>query len=320
MKIAFFWTPVFAADILSGILAFSEIEVFLVVSQPDMPVGRKQELFKTPVKQVALEKGIPVLQPESLKSDLALKTGLRSLNLDFIVVVAYGKIIPKYILDIPKYGCINIHGSILPKYRWASPVQECLKNGDTETWLTTMYMSKAMDEGDILKIAKFQVDKDDNTEDIFQKFVHIGPDLLRKTLQNIISGELHWTPQDHSQATYCSKISKEQGEIFFQKQTAQEIYNLFRAYTPWPGIYTYFEGKRFVIEKCCFSDIWDFEKNYWWALLIWNCIKINKQNYWIICADNRFLVITQVKLEGKNSMDMQSFVNGNKRVLDTLFS
>ena len=116
-RIAFFGTPQFAADILSGILHFSDIETVLVVSQPDMPVGRKQELLPTPVKQIALENGITVLQPESLKRDRSLETGLKSLHLDFIVVVAYGKIIPKYILDIPKYGCVNIHGSILPKYR-----------------------------------------------------------------------------------------------------------------------------------------------------------------------------------------------------------
>ncbi len=247
MKIAFFGTPQFAADILSGTLAFPEIEICLVVSQPDMPVWRKQELLATPVKQKALENEVAILQPESLKKNKMFQEHLKTLGLDFIVVVAYGKIIPKSILDIPKYGCLNIHGSILPKYRGASPVQEALKNGDRETWLTTMYMSEKMDEGDILKIAKIEVDILDTSESIFQKFTQIGPKLLLTTLQEIYTGKLQSIPQNHTQATYCTKISKEEGAVFFRKQKAWEIYNLFRAYTPWPGIYTFYEGKRLVL-------------------------------------------------------------------------
>lgn len=334
MRIAFFGTPQFAADILSGILQFPDIETVLVVSQPDMPVGRKQELLPTPVKQVALENGIEVLQPESLKKTTSslyptfsqgekgqaqsFSQILENLNLDFIVVVAYGKIIPKYILDIPKYGCINIHGSILPKYRGASPVQECLKNGDTQTWLTTMYMSERMDEGGILQIAKIDIDIVDKAPDIFQKFVHIGPELLQVTLQKIKSWQLQGTPQNHSQASYCSKIEKEDGKIDFHTQNASEIYNLFRAYTPWPGIYTLYEGKRLVLDDCMvdpleFSlddvEIWTFV--HWWAG--------KNKKYGIICKDGTLLDVRQVKPEGKKSMDILSFVNGNKGVLEYIF-
>jgi len=190
MKIAFFGTPDFAWKILSWILEYSEIECVLVVSQPDKSVGRKRELSPTPVKQVAIDSGIEVIQPEKLgpslnslpKGEMWSQDVLQNLDLDFIVVVAYGKIIPQAILDIPKYGCINIHGSILPKYRWASPVQSAIKDGLSETWLTTMFMSAGMDEGDILKIAKVEIDKVDTSEDIFKKFVHIGPELLVNTL------------------------------------------------------------------------------------------------------------------------------------------
>ena len=318
MRIAFFWTPQFAADILSWLISYPEIEVVLVVSQPDMPVWRKQELLPTPVKYIAIQKGIEVLQPKSLKRERSLEIELNSLHLDFIVVVAYGKIIPKYILDIPKYGCINLHGSILPKYRGASPVQAALKNGESETWLTTMYMSEWMDEGNILKIAKFSIDIIDTSAYIFQKFVTIGPNLLRTTLQDIISWNIIWIPQNENEVTYCWKISKEDGQISFGKQSAKDIYNLYRAYTPWPGIFSYYEGKRFVIEWC-FLDTLIFDAEdvvagsfiYWWT---WRA-----KQYGIVCKDWSILWITQVKLEGKKSMDIVSFVNGNKEILNYSF-
>ena len=319
MKIAFFGTPQFAADILSGLLLYPEIEVVLVVSQPDKAVWRKQEFIATLVKQVALGHNIEVLQPNFLKKDISFQEYIKHLDLDFIVVVAYGKIIPKSILKIPKYGCINLHGSILPHYRWASPVQAALRDGLSETGLTTMYMSERMDEWDILQIAKIKVDKVDKSPDIFQKFVDKGPELLRDTLLGVKNWELSWVSQDHSKATYCGKISKEDGEISFQNQSAEEIYNLYRAYTPWPWIYSYYQGKRFVIEKCCFDDIWEFEKQYQWDARSWSFIKINKKYYWIVCADNKFLVVNQVKLEGKKSMDIISFMNGNKEVLEYRF-
>ena len=319
MKIAFFGTPQFAADILSGLLLYHELKIVLVVSQPDKTVWRKKEFISTPVKQVALNSNIEVLQPTSFKKNGSFQDTLLSHDLDFIVVVAYGKIIPKSILKVPKYGCINLHGSILPHYRWASPVQAALRDGVSETGLTTMYMSEKMDEWDILQIAKIKVDMVDKTPDIFQKFVDIGPELLRDTLLGIQNWEIFWVTQDHSNASYCGKISKEEGEISFQNQSAEEIYNLYRAYTPWPWIYTYYQGKRLVIEECCFDDIWDHEKQYTWDVSCWSFIKINKKYYWIICADNKFLVVTQVKLEGKKSMDTVSFVNGNKDVLEYRF-
>ena len=276
-----------------------------------MPVGRKQQLLPTPVKQVALENTIEVLQPKFLKKSLQspyptfpqgekeqaanFSQTLENLHLDFIVVVAYGKIIPKY--------------------RGASPVQECLKNGDTETWLTTMYMSERMDEGNILQIAKIDIDIVDKSPDIFQKFVDIGPELLRDTLQKIQSWELQGTPQNYSEASYCSKIEKEDGKISFQTQTASQIYNLFRAYTPWPGIYTLYEGKRLVMEEI---QWWSFD----WKqddIEAWKFLKLWKNCYGILCSDWNILEIKQVKPEGKKSMDITSFVNGNKAVLEYIF-
>ena len=319
MKIAFFWTPQFAADILSGLTKYPEVEIMIVVSQPDKIVGRTQELQVTPVKQIALNNDIEVLQPISLKRDLPFEAGLRLLDLDYIVVVAYWKIIPKSILEIPKYGSINLHGSILPAYRWASPVQAALRDGVSETGLTTMYMSEWMDEWDILQIGKINIDKVDRSQDIFEKFVNIGPELLRDTLVKIQNWELRWIPQNHDEASYCGKISKEDGMLSFQKQSAEVIYNLSRAYNSWPGIYTFFNKKRLVIEWCFLDSlipddddvqVWSFI--YWWS---WK----NKK-YGLVCKGGTVLWVTQVKLEWKKSMDIMSFVNGNKDILEYIFS
>lgn len=306
MKIAFFGTPEFAWDILSWILEYPEIDCSLVVSQADKAIGRSKRLVFTPVKQVALDFDIEISQPESIKNNTQFLQQLQNLELDFIVVVAYGKIIPESILEIPKYGCINIHGSILPKYRWASPVQAAVKSGDKETWLTTMYMSKGMDEGEMLKIAKVSIDNVDTSSDIFKKFVQIGPELLVKTLKEIQSWKLKWVAQDHEAATYCWKIAREDGEIFFQKQSVQDIYNTYRAYTPWPGIYTWYNEKRLVLEEV---SIYSWEEALIWT--IGEFIKISKNRYGIVCSDKKILEIHRVKLEGKKSMDGQSFVNGN---------
>ena len=373
MKIAFFGTPEFAGNILEGILKFSEIEIVLVVSQADKAVWRKKELQSTAVKKIALENGIEVMQPEKLKITqswiLSLpeekgatkfsKTAedfhedLKKWELDFIVVVAYWKIIPTSILDIPKFGCINLHGSILPKYRWASPVQASVKAWDAETWLTTMYMSKWMDEGDMLLTEKVVIEADDTSLDIFEKFSEVWPELLRKTLTWVVSWELKWIPQNHGTATYCWKISREDGEVFFQKQNSQEIYNIYRAYTPWPGIYTWYEGKRLVLEEVQLynpplSDTnsvplnkgghWTKWNTGWtqgsslgdsvvavpcacqesWCAP-WNFLKLAKNRYGIICSNWEVLEILQVKLEWKKTTDIQSFVNGNREVLEYCF-
>jgi len=347
MKIAFFGTPEFAWNILSWILhplsptgsspwsKGEQIEVVLVVSQPDRQVGRKKELSPTPVKQVALDSKIEILQPEKIRKNNEFHEYLRSLDLDFIVVVAYGKIIPQAILDIPKYGCINIHGSILPKYRGASPVQAAIKAWESETWLTTMYMSAGMDEWDILKVGKVDIDNVDRSPDVFKKFVQIWPKLLIDTLKEIISWDLVWTPQDDSKATYCGKILREDGEVFFTEQSAGEIYNTYRAYTPWPWIYTWYEWKRLVLEEVCLHETplpnpllkgegtdkstTDVASSLLagenWERCPWTFIKLSKNRYGIICADQKILDIQRVKLEGKKSMDVVSFVNGNREVV-----
>lgn len=315
MKIAFFWTWEFSKNILKSIIEnHKEINVDLVVSQADKPVWRKKEIIETPIKKYALSKDIEVLQPEKLKNNEVLFDKLKYANYDFIIVVAYGKIIPKEILEAPKYWCINIHGSILPKYRWASPIQESIKNWDKETWLTIMYMSEWMDEWDILKIEKTPIDIMDKTINIFEKFENLWPDLLIKTLKWIISGEIKWIKQDEKKATYCSKIEKKDWEINWEKESAKEIYDKFKAYSPWPWIYTYYKWKKFSIENCFFNDI-DLSNDE--EFKIWDVVEVNDE-VWVI-TKNWILILKEVKLEWKKNMDINTFVNWYKDILEYNF-
>ena len=317
MKIAFFGTWEFSKNILNSILKITHIEVALVVSQPDKPIGRKKILTPTPVKILAQEKNIPVLQPEKLRNNEDFLNHLHNLNLDFIVVVAYGKIVPVGVLEAPKHWCINIHGSILPKYRWASPIQEAVKNGDKKTWVTIMYMSEWMDEWDILKIHEVDINRDDTTQDIFNKFEDQAPKILIKTLEWILSHEIQWEKQDDALATYCSKIEKEDGIIDFTK-SAQEIYNKYKAYKPWPWIFSTYNDKKFSIEECDFIDCEILEE---WVFEIWDVVEYSHawKNFVAVACGSWILILKQIKLEWKKSMDINSFINGNKDFLDYSF-
>ena len=319
MKIAFFWTWDFSKNILKNILENKNSpEIKLVVSQVDKPVWRKKEILPTPVKAFALE-NLEVLQPEKLKNNEEFFEKLRSLELDFIVVVAYGKIIPTEILQIPKYGCINIHWSLLPLYRWASPIQASLKNWDEKTWLTIMYMSEWMDEGDMLAKKEVVIDILDKTPDIFKKFEDFWADLLLETLEKIISSEIKGEKQDESLATYCQKIEKSDGEIDFKNETAKEIYDKFRAFYPWPGIFCFYKDKKLNIEDCFFEKI-DLNDS---EFKPWDVVELDKEDHknpqiWIICKSG-ILTLKQVKLEWKKTTFIKYFINWNKDFLDYSF-
>ena len=317
MKIAFFGTGEFSKNILDGILQNSSIEVALVVSQPDKPIWRKKILTPTPVKILAEENNIPVLQPEKLRKNTDFFHQLNDLKLDFIVVVAYGKIVPTWVLEAPVHGCINIHGSILPNYRWASPIQEAVKNWDKKTWVTIMYMSEWMDEWDILKIHEVEINRDDTTQDIFNKFEKQSPQILIETLQWVLSGNITWEKQDDSKATYCSKIEKEDWLIDFNL-SAQEIYNKHKAYKAWPGIFTKYNNKKFSIEECDFIDCDILEE---WVFAVWDVVEYSHdgKNMIAIACGYGILILQQIKLEWKKSMDINSFINGNKYFLDYNF-
>lgn len=317
MKIAFFGTGEFSSAILQWILDTGKYDVKLVVSQPDKPVWRKKIVTATPVKALAIENNLDVLQPEKLKNNTEFFQTLKDLDLDFIVVVAYWKIVPIEVLEAPKHGCINTHWSILPAYRWASPIQESVKNWDKETGLTIMYMSEGMDEWDILKIQKCPIHENDTSLDIFKKFIDFWPQVLTETLEWVLNWTIQWKKQNESQATYCGKITKADAEIDFN-ESAQSIYNKKRSYTPWPGIFTTYKEKKLSIEVCHVdnSDI-SFDDDFH----IGDVVEVEqhgKQKVWVLCWSG-ILILEEVKLEWKKSMDINSFVNGNKDFLEHNF-
>lgn len=318
ISIAYFWTWEFSASILSDILKDDFFDVKLVVSQADKKVWREQILTQTPVKKIALENNLEVLQPEKLKENTEFFDKLKSLYLDFIIVVAYGKIIPKEILDIPANFVVNIHGSILPLYRWASPIQESIKSWDTKTWLTIMKMSEWMDEWDILSIKEVEINILDKTKDIFDKFSKIWTNLLSETLQKYLNWEIKSIKQDNSKATYCGKISKEDWKIDFSNMKAKEIYDLWRAYSIWPGVYTYFNWKKLEITDCFFDEQ---EISLDDDFSIWDVVELEDhsiKSVWIICF-SWILLINKLKLEWKKETDIFSFINWNKDFLDYSF-
>lgn len=320
MRIAYFWTWEFSRNICKSILEYKDIEIVARVSQIDKNIWKNKIPSPTKLKELCIKQNIPVLQPDKLKDNTDFFDNLKKLDLDFIVVVAYWKIIPKEILEIPKFGCINIHWSILPIYRWASPVQECLKNWDTKTWLTIMYMSEKMDEWDILQIKDFKINQDDKNIDIFAKFEQIWPDLLVDTLTKIVSKEIIPKSQNHEWATYCNKIEKKDWEIDLKKDNIDNIYNKYRAYYKWPWIYTYYKGKKFDLtdievdknDLCYFDD--DFS--------LWDVVELEDhwENHIAIMCNWGLLILNKVKLEWKKEMSIFDFVNGNKDFLDYNFN
>ena len=330
MRIWFFWTPYLAARVLEDLISQENIEVTFVVSNPDKPFGRDQILRPTPVKELALKEWIPVFTPEKVRNNTEFLDTIRGYDCDYFVVVAYGKILPMELLAIPKKMCINVHGSILPKYRGASPIQSALLHGEKETGVTIMQMSEGMDEWDMIFIEKIAIAEDETSETLFRKFAEISGRTLIKTLWWLESGELHPIPQDASLATYCTKIEKEDGLIDWN-QSSTEIYHKWQAYTPWPGIYTMYEGKRLLLEKvsllCHREERSDPEKlkgvpNSDWIASwtrndeqeIGKVIKLETGKIGIVCGE-WILTLEQVKLEWKKSQNIRDFVNGNQKFI-----
>lgn len=241
-------TPDFGVPALETLVNDPRFEVVHVFSQPDKPQGRKQEIMPTPIKAVAMKYNIPCSQPEKLRSKENIEL-IQSLSPDYILVVAYGRIIPKSILDIPTYGCINIHGSLLPKYRGASPIQAALLHGEKETGVTIMLLSEGMDEGAMLQKIILPVTKETTSESLFEDLSVLGAKILPEVLIGYAEGTVKAEEQDISQATYCGKIEKEMGEIHPDNETAENIYHKWQAFTPWPGIFMFEEGKRIKLLK-----------------------------------------------------------------------
>ena len=304
LKIAFFGTSDFAEIILENLLRITHyaLRITSIVTQPDQPVGRKKILTPPPVKVLAEKHKIPILQPAT--ADAIPKSSLQSA--DLFIVADYGKIIPQHILDIPKYGTLNVHPSLLPKYRGPSPIQNALLNGDKTTGTSIMLLDKKMDHGPIISHQLSAINYQDNYKSLSKRLAKESAELLIKTLPDYVSGKIKPQEQEHSKATFTKIIKKEDGQITSNK-TAQEIYNMWRAYTPWPGIFFKSRIKNHESRiKLLNIELVDLEnkKNNPLELFVQN------KNLYLSCTKNSVLKINQLQPQGKKIMDATSFING----------
>lgn len=245
LKLVFCGTPQFAVPTLEKIVAAGH-QVKLVLTQPDRPKGRGLELVASPVKQSALRHNLPIYQPEKIKTNEELQSRLREIDPDAIIVVGYGRIIPKWMLDLPRFGNINLHASLLPKYRGAAPIQWAIAGGEKVTGVTTMRIDEGLDTGDMLRQQELAIADDDTSETLAPRLAAIGADLMVETLHRLQGGAVTPQRQNHAEATLAPILNKEDGRIDFHG-TAQEIYNRLRGFQPWPGAYTKFRGKMLAV-------------------------------------------------------------------------
>lgn len=300
MRVIFMGTPDFAVPSLEALL--TKHEVVLVVTQPDKPKGRGKKMVPTPVKACALEHGIPVLQPEKVKEPEFVEQ-LRSYEPDLIAVTAFGQILSEPILEMPKYGCINVHGSLLPKYRGAAPMQWSIIDGEKVTGITTMYMAKGLDSGDILLKAEVEITDEDTFATIHDKMAVTGANLLLDTLDQLEAGTLERIPQDHDAATYAPMITKETGHIDWSKNR-QDIINLIRGLNPVPAAYTIYEEEVLKIFGAVISDVQaDDAANG-------EIVAVVKKGFVVKCGDG-CLLITEVQARGGKRMMTDAYLRGH---------
>lgn len=300
LKIVFFGTADFAVPALQVLQKRHIVQA--VVTQPDAKQGRKMELTASPVKIAAQELEIPILQPEKVKNNTEFINLLKELAPDFIIVIAYGQIIPQSILEIPKYMPVNLHGSLLPQFRGASPVQQSLLNGDTETGVTFIEMDEGIDTGNIILIRKMLIEKEDDLSTLSSKLAILGALIFPELLEDITLGLLPSVPQIEDRASYCQKIKKEDGKIDWQKETSNEIINKLRAFTPWPGIFTFLDGKRVKILQ---AEAIELIEKYKAGTIINTNGKLN------VATIDGALEIKTLQIEGKNKITGEEFLKGH---------
>lgn len=305
MRIVFMGTPDFAAAILKRLIDTGR-NVVGVFSQPDKPVGRKQVVMPTATKALAMEHNIPVFQPAKLRDGEALKI-MQELKPDLTVVAAYGKILPKDILDVPVLGNVNVHGSLLPKYRGSAPIQWSVINGDKLTGITTMYMAEGMDTGDMIMKFELPIGEDETAGELFDRMAELGAESIEKTLELFDKGEVKAEPQNEEEATYAPMLKKEMGEIDFGK-TAEEIHNLVRGLNPWPTAYTFLEGKSIKIHEAKSAEGFSGEEG---TLL--------DEKRFVVGTKNGAVEFITVQPEGKNKMSGADFIRGRRLLKGTAF-
>ena len=299
MKVVFMGTPDFAVGTLEAIIEAGH-EVLLVVTQPDKPKGRSGALQFTPVKECALAHGIEVFQPVKIRLEENVEF-LRKYDADIFVVAAFGQILPKSILEMPKHGCINVHASLLPKYRGAAPIQWAVINGDSVTGVTIQQMDIGVDTGDIIVTKELAISDDETGGGLFDKLAVVGAEACLEAMEQIANGTATRTPQNHDEATHVSMISKEFGVIDWNK-SAVEIERLIRGLNPWPSAYTKLDGKTFKIWKAAVCAENTDKKPGTIVAVEKNTLKVQ--------TGEGVLSLLEVQIEGKKRMDAGAFLRG----------
>jgi methionyl-tRNA formyltransferase len=299
MKLIFCGTPQFAVPSLERLVAAGH-DVQLVVTQPDRPQGRGMELAAPPVKHSALRLSIPITQPDRIKKNEDFQARLKAIHPDAIIVVGYGRIIPDWMLHLPPYGNINVHASLLPKYRGAAPIQWAIANGESVTGVTTMKIDQGLDTGDILLKREIPIEPDDTAVTLAPRLAELGADLLVETLEEWKRGIIEPVPQDESLATHASILKKEDGLVDFNR-TAAEIRNRLRGFQPWPGAYTHFRGKTLKIIAARVADALKLAPAQLFA---------KGERLFVGCGAGSALELLHLQPEGKKAISAREFING----------
>ena len=306
MKIIFCGTPNFAVPTLEALIAAGH-EIALAVSQPDRPIGRDQKLTAPPVKQTALAANILVTQPDKIRNNPEFRAQLEAIRPDAIVVVAYGRIIPPWMLALPRLGCINLHGSLLPKYRGAAPIQWAVAMGDAFTGNTTMLLEEGLDTGPILLQQTHEIRQDETATELFDEMARAGVPLVVDTLAGLADGTLNPQPQNHEFATFAPLLNREDGRMDFALRTATELHNRWRGFQPWPGAFTTLDGKKLIVHRMAVAAA---PASTATTLLDTGRICIEDRRLFVACAENTWLEFLEIQLEGKKRLSASEFLRG----------
>jgi methionyl-tRNA formyltransferase len=300
MRVVFLGTPEFAVPSLNALIS-SGHQVVSVFTQPDRPKGRNKQVAESPVKSVARATGLAIHQPERIRRRESIEL-LESLAPELMVVVGYGQIIPQTIIDLPKYGILNVHASLLPKYRGAAPIQWAIARGETQTGVTIMQIDAGLDTGDMLLRSSVPIGADETAPELSARLAPLGADLLIEAVQQLAAQCVHREKQNETEATYAPVLKKEDGLIDWLRP-AGEIYNRLRGFTPWPAAYTTFRGQQLLVLGARIA-----ERSH----ALPGTLQSDKRQLFVSCGENSTLELLEIQLGGKKRMSAQAFINGYK--------
>ncbi len=302
MKVVFCGTPEFAVPTLQAVIAAGH-QVALVVTQPDRAAGRGMEMHAPPVKRVAVEHGIPVVQPEKIRNNAEFRAQMEAIAPQVILVVAYGRIIPQWMLDLPPLGNINLHGSLLPRYRGAAPIQWAVANGETVTGVTTMRIDAGLDTGDMLLARAVPIGSEETAVGVYEALAAVGAELMVETLRGLEAGTLFAQPQDNSLGTLAPILTRDDGRMDFSR-TAKVLYDRWRGFQPWPGAHTTLRGKKLIAHRLqVLPETLAGEAG---------TLVVRGDSLLVVCAQQSALQLVEVQMEGKKRMTAAEFLHGHQ--------